>query len=94
MHRHFKWVQNRGALASRNRSYENAMQTLDVVGILEKAWCVVEAWTRTEKMVVGVSLILEGQTTVADVVQVLQPLKVWNRNTSSVQVHVLKRAHM
>lgn len=40
-------------------------------------------------MVVGVPLILEGQATVADVVQVLQPLKVGHSHTTRVEVHVL-----
>lgn len=40
-------------------------------------------------MVVGVSLIFEGQSAVADMVQVLQPLEVGDGHTTSVQVHVL-----
>lgn len=40
-------------------------------------------------MVVGVSLIFEGQSAVADMVQVLQPLKVGDSHATSVQVHVL-----
>lgn len=40
-------------------------------------------------MVVGVSLIFEGQSAIADVVQVLQPLKIGDGHTSSIQVHVL-----
>ena len=39
-------------------------------------------------MVVGLSLILEGQTTVGHVVQILQPLKVGDCDTTSVDVHV------
>lgn len=40
-------------------------------------------------MIVGVSLVFEGQSPVTDVVQVLQPLEVGNRHTAGVQVHVL-----
>uniref|UniRef100_A0A0E9UCL1 Uncharacterized protein n=1 Tax=Anguilla anguilla TaxID=7936 RepID=A0A0E9UCL1_ANGAN len=43
----------------------------------------------TQQVVVGIPLVLEGQAAVADVVQVLQPLKVGHSHTTSVQVHVL-----
>lgn len=43
----------------------------------------------TEQVVVGVSLILKGESTVTDVIQILQPLKVWNCHTTGVQIHVL-----
>ena len=41
-----------------------------------------------QQVVVGFPLILEGQTTVGDVVQVLQPLKVGDGDTAGVDVHV------
>lgn len=43
----------------------------------------------TQQVIVGVSLVFEGESPVTDVVQVLQPLEVGNRHTASVQVHVL-----
>lgn len=43
----------------------------------------------TEQVVVGVSLILEGESTVTDMVQIFQPFKVGDGYTASVQVHVL-----
>ncbi len=42
-------------------------------------------------MVVGVSLVFEGESTVTDVIQILQPLKVRNCHTAGVQIHVLKQ---
>lgn len=43
-------------------------------------------------MVVGVPLILEGQSSIADVVQILQPLKIRHGHTAGVQIHVLQGA--
>lgn len=43
----------------------------------------------TQQVVVGVSLVFEGESPVTDVVQVLQPLEVGNGHTAGVQVHVL-----
>lgn len=40
-------------------------------------------------MVVGVSLIFEGQSAVTDMIQVLQPLKVGDGHTTGIQVQVL-----
>lgn len=42
----------------------------------------------TEKMVVGLSLVLEEQSSVGDVVEVLQPLKVGDGHTAGVDVQV------
>ena len=39
-------------------------------------------------MVVGLALILERETTVRDVVQVLEPLEVGHGDTTGVDVHV------
>lgn len=39
-------------------------------------------------MVVGVFLILEGKTTVADVVEVLEPFKVRDCHTTSIDIQV------
>lgn len=44
----------------------------------------------TQQMIVGIPLILEGQASVTDVVQVLQPLKVGDGHATSIQVHVLE----
>lgn len=41
-------------------------------------------------MVVGVPLIFKGQPSIADVVEILQPLEIRHRHTASVQVHVLQ----
>lgn len=41
-------------------------------------------------MVVGVPLVFEGQSSVADVVQILQPLEVRHGHTAGVQIHVLQ----
>ena len=41
-----------------------------------------------KEVVVGLSLILEGQTAIGHVVQVLQPLEVGDCHTTSVDVHV------
>ena len=41
-----------------------------------------------EEVVVGFSLILEGQTAIGHVVQVLQPLEVGDCHTTGVDVHV------
>lgn len=46
----------------------------------------------TEQVVVGVPLVLEGQSSIADMVQILQPLKIRHSHTTSVQVHVLQGA--
>lgn len=43
----------------------------------------------TQQVVVGVSLVFEGESPVTDMVQVLQPLEVGNGHTAGVQVHVL-----
>lgn len=43
----------------------------------------------TQQMVVGVPLVLEGEPTITDVVQVLQPLEVGDGDTPSIQIHVL-----
>lgn len=45
----------------------------------------------TQQVVVGVSLVFEGESTVADVVQVLQPFEVGDGDAAGVQVHVLRR---
>ena len=42
-------------------------------------------------MVVGVPLVFEGQSSVADVVEVLEPLKVGHGHAPGIQVHVLQR---
>ena len=39
-------------------------------------------------MVVGLPLVLEGETSVRNVVQVLQPLEVGDCHTTGVDVHV------
>ena len=39
-------------------------------------------------MVVGVTLILEGQSAEADMVEILKPLKVGDGHTTSVDEHV------
>ena len=39
-------------------------------------------------MVVGLSLVLEGQPAVRDVVQILEPLEVGHSHTTGVDVHV------
>ena len=39
-------------------------------------------------MVVGLALVLEGETSVRDVVEILQPLKVRDGDTACVDVHV------
>lgn len=44
----------------------------------------------TEQVVVGVSLVFEGESTITDVIEVLQPLEVRHRHTTGIQVHVLK----
>ena len=41
-----------------------------------------------QQVVVGVLLVLEGETTVADVVQVLEPLEVGDGDTTGVDVQV------
>ena len=41
-----------------------------------------------QQVVVALSLVLEGEPAVRDVVQVLQPLKVGDSDTTSVDVHV------
>merc|ERR1719209_937196 len=40
------------------------------------------------QVVVGLPLILEGQTTVGDMIQVFQPLKVGDGDTASIDVHI------
>jgi hypothetical protein len=42
----------------------------------------------TEEVVVGLALILEVQSSVADMVQVLQPLKVGDSHTTSVHIQI------
>lgn len=42
----------------------------------------------TQQMVVGLALILERQTAVRDVVQVLQPLEERHRHTTGVNVQI------
>ena len=54
-----------------------------------------EWWTQnvcglTQQVVVGILLILEGQTTIADMIQVLEPLKVRHSHTTSVHKQVLE----
>lgn len=44
----------------------------------------------TQQVVVGVPLVFEGQSSVADVVQVLQPLEVGHGHAAGVQIHVLQ----
>lgn len=44
----------------------------------------------TEKVVVWVSLIFEGKSSIADMVEILQPLKIRHSHTTSIQVHVLQ----
>lgn len=44
----------------------------------------------TEQVVVGVPLIFEGQSSIADMVEILQPLEVRHCHTASIQVHVLQ----
>lgn len=46
----------------------------------------------TQQVVVGVPLILESQSSVADMVQVLQPLKVGDGDAAGIQVHILQGA--
>lgn len=45
----------------------------------------------TKQVVVWVPLIFESQSSIADMVQILQPLKIRHSYTSSIQVHVLHR---
>ena len=45
----------------------------------------------TQQVIVGVSLIFKGESTITDVVQILQPLKVGDSHTAGVQVHVLRQ---
>lgn len=45
----------------------------------------------TQQVVIGVTLILEGESAVTDVVQVLQPLEVRDSHTTSVHVQILRR---
>lgn len=42
----------------------------------------------TEQMVVGLALVLEGQATVRDVVEVLQPLEEGDSDTTGVDVQI------
>lgn len=44
----------------------------------------------TEQVVVGVPLIFKGQSSIADMVEILQPLEIRHRHTASIQVHVLQ----
>jgi hypothetical protein len=41
-----------------------------------------------QEMIVGFALVLEGEATVRNVVQVLQPLEVGDGHTARVDVHV------
>ena len=50
--------------------------------------------TLTKQMVVGISLMFEGKTTIADMVQVLEPLEVGYRHTTSIHVQVLQDTHI
>ena len=43
----------------------------------------------TQEVVVGVSLVLEGETSVADVVEVLEPLKVRHCHATSICIEIL-----
>ena len=43
---------------------------------------------RLQEVVVGLALILESETSVGDMVQILQPLKVGDGDTTGVDVHV------
>lgn len=61
---------------------------MTVVSVKDK---LVRRMILTEEMIIGVSLIFEGQSAVADMVQVLQPLKIGDGHTTSVQVHILFR---
>ena len=45
----------------------------------------------TEKVVVGVPLILEGEPPVTDVVEVLEPFKVRHSHTTCIGIQVLGR---
>lgn len=42
----------------------------------------------TQKMVVSIFLVFECQSTIADMVKILQPLKVGNGDTTSVYIQV------
>lgn len=44
----------------------------------------------TEQVVVWVPLIFEGQSSIADMVEILQPLEIRHCHTASIQVHVLQ----
>ena len=47
-----------------------------------------------QQVVVGVLLVLEGQATVADMVQVLEPLEIGDGDTTSVDVQVWNDKHV
>ena len=42
-------------------------------------------------MVVGISLVFEGQSSVADVVQILEPLEIGDGHTPGINKQVLYR---
>lgn len=56
--------------------------------------CSYASWTSnlTQKMVIGVSLIFEGKSTVTDMIQVLQPLKVRDSYTACIDVKILRKS--
>jgi len=43
----------------------------------------------TKQVIVGVAFILERQSAVTDVVQILQPLEVWDSHSTSINVQIL-----
>ena len=45
--------------------------------------------TLTKEVVVGISLVLEGESAVADVIEVLEPLKVRHSHTTCIGIQVL-----
>ena len=45
----------------------------------------------TQQVVVGFPLVFEGESTVTDVIQILQPLEVRDGDAAGVQIHVLSR---
>lgn len=51
---------------------------------------VVLMFVLTEQMVVWVSFIFEGESSVTDMIQILQPLKVGDCHSTSVQVQILR----
>ncbi len=43
----------------------------------------------TKQMVVWVFLVLERESPVADMVEILEPLEVWHRHTASIGIEIL-----